>query len=691
MLEQRVKLYLSKTIELAKSITFKSVDIAEAMNRGLVELGYEVDPTDPTSWKYYLNLAGQYHETNAPMSVVSLDTLETIEFTTQNLQWHRSTRDAYRYGTRFYHELVRQYPGQEILIHAVVNPIDIDTAIEAPDGTILNYDASLVDPNETDLIPRIQEWIQGFVHRWNTEAYGLVDDLYAASMIGVLYSQLPATILSIRQSNVHTSRAHGFHIRERLASYQRLDEFYELMTLDQRLFLYRNLDYLRINAGNQKTYEMLVENLLTRRGISLVEYDLKHDHTEVPDISLEPTVFVRGENVNFRERSVTGRVESVVDQVGKLNGLALGNPDALEDDVAYIETKGPRAMLTQLPTKTLEARAVDPSATYEVSLEEMLLNHWLYLSATGRYNATVPVTNPVTGLAQSLTSKEAWVVYFYCWLRGQNVTLETIPTFLASTVQRPTLPTVDQMEVWFGSDDPRLVLMRDRLQPYTTYQQPIGFNETVSQIHQAFLDNTWLYKAEHEAGPNGRLRLIHQRCYQDVDVDLYTGEQYRDWLLDRGVVVEDFNRFDFIIFADEILRRFTGLDLSESESIRRVLNAMVKIMGRLSSYHVQYIPYLENDNYYNVPWVIDRLDDTGYHAYQHEFVDDGPYRPKSSTLVYSHSDVATVVPLNWTSLTARATIAIDTRVRMLAPAKVYSERSVEQAYQYFEVQAITPR
>ena len=690
-MEQRVKLYLSKTIELAKSVTFKSTILADTINRGLVELGYSVDEAHPDTWKYYLNLAGQYHETNKKMYVVSLDTLETIEFTTQNLNWHRSTREAYKYGTRFYQDLVRQFPGQETLIHSIVNPIDIDAAIAAADGEILSYDASLVDSNETDLIPRLTEWVQGFLFRWNTPAYALVDDLYAASLIGVLYTQMVPAILAIRQSNVQTSRAHGFHIREQLASHQRLDEFYELLTLDQRLFLYRNLEYLIANAGNQQTFELLVENILTRRGVSLLEYDYQQTHNDVPNTSLLPEGRFIGENVNFRERNVYGRTETVEDQVTKLNTLAAGNDDSAEDDVEYLNRKGPEAMLTQLPTKTLEARAVDSSATYEVSLEEMLINHWLYLSSTGRYNATVPVTNPVTGLAQSVTAREAWVIYFYCWLRAQNVTLDTIPVFLASTVQRPTLPTVEQMAGWYGSEDSRLTVIRDRLVPYTLIQQPIGFHETITQIHQAFLDNTWVFKADSDHRSNGKLRLIHQRCYQDVDVEMYSGETYREWLLDRGVVIEDFNRYDFSIFADEILRSFTGMDVSESDSVRRILNAMVAIMGRMSSYHVQFIPFLENENYYNLEWFDARLHDTGYKGDQLEFVDKGPYRAKVFTKALSGHTLSTLVPLTYHQINSRAVIPIDTRIRALAPAKIYSERLVEQAPCHVQSVMITER
>lgn len=678
-MEQRLQSYLSKTIELAKTLTFKSELVAQAMNRGLVQLGYPVEETQPETWKYYLNLAGQYHSTNTRMSVVSLDTLETIEFTTQNLDWHRSTRDAYRYGTRFYHDLVSQYPGQETLINAIVSPVDIDEALASEDGTILAWDDTLVDPNETNLIPDLQDWIQQYLHRWNVPAYQMADELYAASLLGVLYTQLPLTILTLRQKNVNTARAHGFHIREYLAGYQRLDEFYELLTLDQRLFLYRNLDYLATNAGNRDTFDMLVENLLTRRGISLLSYDLRQNHDKVPDIDLYPEIDFLGDNLNFKARNVYGFPEAPTDMVGKLNAVATGNPDVVTQEIETVERLGKDALLTQVPTKTLEARAVDASALYEVSLEETLLNHWLYLASTGVYSATVPVTNPVTGLAQSLTAGEAWVVYYYCWARSQNVDLPTIPTFLATQVQRPDIPTLERMAIWYGGSDNRLSVLRDRLSPYTLLQQPSGFHERVQSIHSAYLLNTWLYKNEENHWQHGRLRLIHQRCYQDVEVDLYTGENYEAWLLDRGVVVGDFNTYDYEIFADEILRRFTHLDASESDGIRRTLNAMVSIMGRLSSYHVHYIPYVENDNYFVLDWVTDRLTDTGTQGYRELY-------PTLNTRVedvggYGHQSLTepTHTPLRSVRTQSRTVHEIDTRVVALAPSHVQADRWLPQS------------
>lgn len=607
-MEQNLRFYVAKSIELAKTITIKSEQAALAINQGLTELGYVIDQQRPETWKYYLNLAGEYHESDERIEVKSLDTLETIEFSKDVLVNHRATREAYQPGTGFYQDLVDQYPDLQVLIFHITNPVDITTAIVAEDGDILQYPERLVDPNETNLIPRIEEWVKGFFLRWNNRAYSLVDELYVPAMLGVLWLTLPQAILSIRMGNISTARAHGFHIRETLASYQSLDDFYDFLTLDQRLFLYRNLDYIVHNAGHQETFDMLVENILTSRGIALVQYDTRQNHAKVPDEAFLPEVDLLGTNVNFKERNVYGFPESIEDLLDRQTELAYGNREVIDEAKQIAVERAKYSGSTLTPTKTLEARAEDDSARHEISLEHMLIHHWLYLSSKDQYQAVVPVTNPVTALDQSMSPKDAFVLYYYCFWRGEGYVLDTIPRFIAKDVQRHNVPTLSMAETWFGGPDYRLEILLDRYEPHYVVYDPLTFNERVKKIHRAFLNNTWLYKQENEKTANGRLRLITDRCLQTIAINLYEGEDYESWLRDRGVEVNDFNQYDFTIFAQEIMTAFTGVSLAENDSIRRVLNAMVQVMTRLSSYNVHYLGMVENDNYITLPWVTPRLD-----------------------------------------------------------------------------------
>ena len=201
-------IYVEKVKQLAATIVVKSVDTALA-NNNYIKAFYgasSVDDEDPTTWKYYMNLAGQYHFTDTPMRIVSMDTLETIDFTVANLQIHRATARAYQYGTRQYQELLTQYPRQEALIRGILYPIDIATAVSAPDGKILGgYPAGLVEVNEYSLIQKLQKWIDDYRMRWYNRAYTVTDNLYLVSNLMMMYMYMVPAIMTFRLEACKTS------------------------------------------------------------------------------------------------------------------------------------------------------------------------------------------------------------------------------------------------------------------------------------------------------------------------------------------------------------------------------------------------------------------------------------------------------------------------------------------------------
>lgn len=177
------RIFVSQVMTLAKTMVVKSEVAAETINRELQSFG-QVLSSDPRTWKYYMNLAGLYHPTDTVMTVTSMDTLEEIEFTRDNLQVYRATAKAYTFGSRYYRDLVARYPDQETLILGILNPVDLDKAIAAKDGDILYYDTALVESQESNLIPKLQRWIHAFMSRWTVPGYDITDEYYPAGQLG---------------------------------------------------------------------------------------------------------------------------------------------------------------------------------------------------------------------------------------------------------------------------------------------------------------------------------------------------------------------------------------------------------------------------------------------------------------------------------------------------------------------------
>ncbi len=63
MSQNYYKLYVDSVFKLANTIVFKSELTAEIMNNYLIAIygQQEVDLNNPSTWKYYLNVSGNYH------------------------------------------------------------------------------------------------------------------------------------------------------------------------------------------------------------------------------------------------------------------------------------------------------------------------------------------------------------------------------------------------------------------------------------------------------------------------------------------------------------------------------------------------------------------------------------------------------------------------------------------------------
>ena len=218
------QIYHESVVRLAATLVVKDEATCNHINNRLSYFGYQIDEGRHETWKYYLNLAGKYHASDKMMTVTSMDTQEEIEFTVENMDIHRATWREYQYGSRYYKELITKYPNQKMLILGILNPVNIDTAIAAPDHSILYYDRTLVESRETNLIPKLQDWINGQFIRWANEDYRINNSLFIAARLAIIGMGTPSQIKSIRLENAKTNMAHSYHIRRYLASFGPLDQ-----------------------------------------------------------------------------------------------------------------------------------------------------------------------------------------------------------------------------------------------------------------------------------------------------------------------------------------------------------------------------------------------------------------------------------------------------------------------------------
>lgn len=606
------RLYQDDTLRLVSSLIIKFSSVAEAINDGLLELGYKVDNERPETWKYYLHLNGEYHESDTPIRVRSADTLEDIILSKENLRTHLATARNYRWGNDEYDKLTRQYPEQRDLINGILSPVPFEKAYNAQDGDILNYAEHLVEDQEYDLIIRLQTWLHTYVERWHNPSYTLTDVYYMPAQVGLLYILLPSVLNTLRLSNTNTERANTYHIREYLRSNGRLDRYIPYLNTRQQLWLYRNIRYLVRNAGKQITFDELIYNILTVRNIPVVSYSLNHDYSKFPD-ELYPDVVMRKHQRNVVGLGTGRLVESVESIVDKQRGIAPANY-VVEDQCLEKATRGMAvSAYSSLPTKVLESEAVDHSDSGVAILANTLMNHWIYMGYTGQYRSYVTVSNPITGERLTLTTRDAFVMMWYCRFKSWGRDVTELPVFTAFDIQTPKPATIDELRPyvdWRDVTDDELLTLQNHFTPYGEIISIENFYDTCVNIHNGIIDS-WQYVCSKEhLYTFSYLRQARLRNYMNVVVDFRKdAPNYTQWFTDRNIDLSMLDKEDYATLMRSLISTTTGSSLQKTVSFAELQERLLELLQKLCSYSVQFLQTISFTNFFVIGGSLPRLID----------------------------------------------------------------------------------
>lgn len=609
MSKAQYDIYRRKVLDLTRTLVVKSSASADAINRELRALGRAVSDNDPESWKYYLHLAGNYHASDVVMTVKSLDTFQEIPFTKENLEHHLATTREYRLFGSFYRALVARYPTQEDLIKGILNPVDMETAIAAQDGQILYYDALLVESNEENLIPKLETWCKVFSRRWMVRPYAQIDDLYVPAHLGIMYMLIPAVVMNIRLGNCHTNYAHSYHIREYLASHQKLDWAVDYMTKKQMLWLYREIRFIERNAGKQSTFKSLIQNVMTERNLPLAEWNMRHSLLEMPD-ELTPRVEFTRSTLNLDLSAAGVETRNVIEMLEAEEGKARGNPRVQEDAAPIIREQMEYSINDELQTKVLESAIIDNTDAQLFTLSDTLLNHWLFLADRGRYTAVITVDNPRTGAPLVLTVKEAFVVFMYVLGKSMGLEMNNLPILPANFVRKLTIPTRATLK---GMIDRNLVDERvldaiyANINPLGNYISTEAFYRDVKKVHDGLMAHRWIWTTREHKEERGQVEEAAMFLYHTPNIDLGSTENYDQWFIDRGLDMPQFTRLEAGLLADTLVSYATGANLNTTTSLREIQTAMLRIMSTLSSYSVQYLQSINTMPLIVTDWQVPRI------------------------------------------------------------------------------------
>lgn len=590
------QIYLDKVKELAQTITIKSEETAAYMNKHIKNTyGADAVSNKIQEWVYYKNICGEYHFSNKKMTVISMDTLEEIEFNKLNLSKHTATRTEYQFGTRRYEELVARYPDQEMLILGILYPADINKAITSDNYTILSYPEQLVESNEYSLIPRLQEWLYGFKLRWVNYSYECSDPYVAIVFMGLMYTSLVPVILNIRKSLCKTNEAHSYHVQRYLASHGFLDDYLDVMTTKQSLKFYKNINWLERNIGSTEAQKWLYENALTERAIPIAEYSAKHSTKNLLE-NLYPGVFFEKKSINNLEVVTEFDNLSLTEMLRKEEKTAPGNQLFTSENKDKISNLIKYSLSNKVKTKVLESNMNDYSNAKEIKLEDVILNLWLDLADRNIFVSVIPFVDPLTGENIPLTAKDAFILYFYAYWKWQaDFKFKEIPSFYASRVPRDVLYSKVLPKDGLPSDFKYEIFLQKIAELMIKPEKMISLSAFYNYCHDLYLNaNSQLYMVAQEEHYIVRSykELAVARFYCDRNVKLIHENDkttYDEWLVSKEIDYKKYSRKDWGLLANSILNNVTCKNSSDVKSLKAIQSAMIRLTKQLSSYSVQFI------------------------------------------------------------------------------------------------------
>lgn len=638
------KVYLDKCIALIHTMVIKSDKQAQDMN-ALVALRTRTTfkDTNRHKWIYYLHVSGEYHETDKPMYIISMDTMERILFNKENLKRHRATRKEYSYGGHKYEELVAMYPENELLIKGILNPVDIDKAIEAEDGTILSYDSRYVEINEHSLMEELQRYIYHMHERWYQKQYNIDHRHYNLTHWGVVYQKLVSAVMDIRMSKCLTNEAHSYHYRRFLASHGFLDFYLDYLTLKQCLRLYKNIRWVERYVGQKHTQRWLIRNIMTERNLPIAEFNAIQTYEMTSDTARAIP--------RFEKTSLNG-LEMVDHEVETLNlrqlmdkedPLAPYNLQEREFEEAHARDVFDESLASELKTKVLESKAVDWTDSETVILPNVLMDLWVDLAYRNMYRAYIQVTHPLSGETIPLDAKNALLMLTLAASKIVGTKDDCIPDFTIGMLPRKRMPNRTYLH--------GLAVEKWRIQPwFLDYLE-----ETFTPVRPVMTTYDFYEQAE------AIFKTINQQietAQQDEDMDattyktvmvynLYRTEvvsfrkpglmTFKDFLDGISFDIKGFTKDDWTKLATTIYQGMTGLANIKVQTKINIHKAMIALMTKLSSYSVHYIREINEQPIRATHFRALRVGDSNNTSTEHVQEMDGNYTPEI-LFVDTHSE-----------------------------------------------------
>lgn len=644
MLNYTYQEYVEQNVALVKSMVIKYSQFADKINDSLItQFGKDaVDYFNPYTWKYYLNISGQYHPTDTVMYIKSLDTLETIEFNNANLINNPFTYQNYYIGSSYYYRLLAAYPGQETIIRGMLNPINIDKAIAAVDGTILGYDNTLVNKQEITLIQELNDYLVTYYNRYKIVGYYHTDSLEPVSFFAIMILNTVSKLINLRLKRAKTPEANDYHIYYYLESHSQLGQYICYLTTEQKLWLYRNILYLEKHAGLQINLNDLIDNLVTKSFINISEYNAAEKFSFGADLLPDYTLYKT--SINNKVNVPTKLEYSIADYSNFIQDPIIGGTDIADYPInSYYQEdfEIQTAKYAENESKVLELSGVDYTDSYPIRYKEVLLYTWMNLVKFNKYTAYIYFKEPRSGNLLTITSEDALIFMFYLISKYLGIQLDTVQPLFASRVLRFPKATVSQLTNQVPASFTRASAVATDLVSKTDVIRIVNsiadFNKYATGIYNEHVRQFFVVSNEQDLYNRGYTEAMVDALYAwewvNFDAD---GTSMTTWLASKGLTDPGYSQAESFSYAMEIFNAATGFDQNACDTYNGIKQAVTSILRAVSSYSVQIINDNQNSTLFQVDWSVLRASRVSNKVKGYNYIEEGVEVIDAKSTIKSH-------------------------------------------------------
>lgn len=617
--------YYSDILSLSNSLVIKITDIGIAMNNGLSISGLQSDFTDKTKWKYFLNLSGVKHFSNSDVKLNVIETGETISLSAITLAQYPYSLKELRKESDYYKNLIETYPDDQLFIKGCIYPVDITTAINAKDGTILAYNTDYVETQEYDLIDLLQDFIISFLSRWHVSRYTIVEELYLPAMLGVLYANIPNKIINIKLDAINTAQVDSFHLEHFFRSHLDLWDDVQYLRKQDVMWLYKNLPYLMKRIGIDSTLESVLYDIFDNNGMGVGEYLLKRadpvlnklgysDLTKTPYEYQDIIAELNGLNKSFTKDYV---IQNTIEEVTNLEQTAVTDV-LVEKDKNILNYTSARVIndVEYQPYNTTKSKALMLSTlklfkTNGIDIIAFVIGYWAHFVKNGFYSAMIDYNEPNIVIADdtlvdyvepntsqyyTVTPSVGLLILLkqLLYLTGNvNLKLTTLNCAYLLSHDDDRYTSVFNNSYQDGYTE---IMMSEIKALYPDAPEPVKDADTFSTYLNSiitFLETVWALDSNSENMiVSSNIKNIIGKMMLSDSYDLTvegTSHTIDELLALNNITYTITSNFDVILSIRAIIKTFTGIEIDLYQAIENKMDAFADILTKLTSYTLQII------------------------------------------------------------------------------------------------------